>query len=106
MRCIVQYPAAARPYPGEVPMPVHEAGVGVPDPGWRADPVPDSTQAPVPGPEFDVSREGFAALTPDIDRGAAAVPADGGKCTELTKAGQPCKGRPGPDRRCAAHKQS
>ncbi len=27
-------------------------------------------------------------------------------CTELTKAGEPCKGRPGPDGRCAAHKEA
>lgn len=27
-------------------------------------------------------------------------------CTELTKAGQPCKGTPGDDGLCAAHKQS
>jgi hypothetical protein len=104
MRCIVQYPAAAAPYPGEVAMPVHEAGVGVPDPGWR--PEPDSTQAPVPGPEFDVSREGCAALSPDIDRGSAAVPADSGQCTEPKKNGDPCKGRPGADGKCAAHKES
>lgn len=26
-------------------------------------------------------------------------------CTELTKAGEPCKGTPGPDGLCAAHKQ-
>jgi hypothetical protein len=25
-------------------------------------------------------------------------------CTELTKAGEPCKGTPGPDGLCAAHK--
>lgn len=27
-------------------------------------------------------------------------------CTELTKAGEPCKGRPGDDGRCAAHKDA
>lgn len=26
-------------------------------------------------------------------------------CTGLTKSGDPCKGRPGDDGRCAAHKQ-
>lgn len=31
---------------------------------------------------------------------APPVPA----CTELTKAGEPCKGTPGPDGLCAAHK--
>lgn len=27
-------------------------------------------------------------------------------CTELTKAGEPCKGRPGDDGLCAAHKDA
>lgn len=33
--------------------------------------------------------------------------AEGGSpaCTELTAAGEPCKGRAGPDGRCAAHKE-
>jgi hypothetical protein len=38
-----------------------------------------------------------------------AVPDTGteaGACTELTKAGEPCKGRPGDDGRCAAHKEA
>jgi hypothetical protein len=70
-------------------MPVHEAGVGVPDPGWRPgpvepDPEPDGLVNPVTDPE------------PETERA----------CTELTKAGEPCKGRPGPDNRCAAHKDT
>lgn len=70
---IVQYPAAARPYPGEeAQMPVHEAGVAVPDPGLRPEPDPEPEER---------------------------------SCTELTKAGEPCKGRAGDDGRCAAHKQ-
>jgi hypothetical protein len=34
----------------------------------------------------------------------AAPPA--AACTELTKAGEPCKGTPGPDGLCAAHKSA
>jgi hypothetical protein len=79
---IVQYPAAAKPYPGEVPVPVHEAGVGVPDPGWRPVPEPDGLVNPV--------------TQPDPERA----------CTEKTRAGQPCKGRPGDDGKCAAHKDT
>jgi hypothetical protein len=92
MRVVVQYPAAAAPYPGEVAMPVHEAGVGVPDPGWRADPVPADA-----GPDP-------AAVAAMI----AAKPETGGdrSCSETTKSGQPCKGRPGDDGRCAAHKET
>jgi hypothetical protein len=74
MTVVVQYPAAARPYPGEVPVPVHEDGVAVPDPGLRPEPA---------GPEPEAERS----------------------CTGTTKAGEPCKGRPGDDGRCAAHKQ-
>jgi hypothetical protein len=87
MRCVVQYPAAAQPYAGEVTVPVHEAGVGVPD--WQPgpvepDPEPDGLVNPVTDPEPDPERS----------------------CTELTRAGEPCKGRPGPDNRCAAHKDT
>jgi hypothetical protein len=85
MRCIVQYPAAARPYPGEVPMPVHEAGAGVPDPGWR----PEPADSRIANPE-----------EPGSDAGMSW------SCSETTKAGKPCKGRAGPDRRCAAHKET
>lgn len=35
--------------------------------------------------------------------GDVTAPAPDG-CTELTKAGEPCKGTPGPDGLCAAHK--
>jgi hypothetical protein len=87
MRCVVQYPAAARPYPGEVPMPVHEAGAGVPDPGWRNEVVQD-------GPP-----EGGCYIPLEDAAGENG-------CTGTTKSGSPCKGRAGPDRRCAAHKET
>lgn len=35
---------------------------------------------------------------------AQAAAEDAPKCTELTKAGEPCKGKPGEDGLCAAHK--
>jgi hypothetical protein len=75
MRGAVVFPAAARPYPGEVPVPVHEDGIAVPDPGLRPEPA---------GPEPEPGENG---------------------CTATTKSGEPCKGRPGDDGRCAAHKQ-
>lgn len=76
MRGAVVFPAAARPYPGEVALPVHEAGIGVPGPGWRPE--------PEPGPP----------------------PAGAGGCTETTKSGELCNGRAGDDGRCARHKEA
>lgn len=84
MPVLVVFPAAAKPYPGEVPVPVHEAGVAVPDPGIRADPEPAATETVA------------AAAEPDAERA----------CSEPTKAGTPCKGRPGDDGLCAAHKKA
>jgi len=79
MRGAVVFPAAARPYPGEVALPVHEAGTAVPDPGWRPEPEP---------------------------AGLYALPLEPAGCKGTTKAGQPCKGRPGDDGFCAAHKEA
>jgi hypothetical protein len=69
--------AAARPYPGEVPVPVHEDGVAVPDPGVRGEPA-----------------------------GLYALPLEPAGCTAVTKSGERCKGRAGDDGRCAAHKEA
>ena len=79
MRAAVAFPAAARPYPGEVAaVPVHEAGTAVPDPGWRPEPEPAS-----PGSE-----------------------AGEGGCTGRKADGGVCNGRAGDDGRCARHKEA
>jgi hypothetical protein len=44
------------------------------------------------------------AVVPHPDAVPDATPQEGRACTELTKAGEPCKGTPGDDGLCAAHK--
>jgi hypothetical protein len=81
MRAVVIMPAPAL-YPGEAPVPVHEAGVAVPGPGVRPDP-----GAPDPAP---------------------ALVAEAGKngCTGRRADGGLCNGNAGPDGRCARHKDT
>jgi hypothetical protein len=94
-RFAVAFPAAARPYPGEVPVPVHEHGVAVAQPGYR------------PEPADDVYAHNAAAeltrLTEDPDFDEPGTGQNG--CTGVRADGQPCNGRAGDDGRCARHKE-
>lgn len=101
MPAVIVYPAAARPYPGEVPMPVHEAGVSVPDPGLRPDPADVFRTAE---DAEDAAEAGAAMGEPGNSIPLEELDAAERSCSETTKAGTPCKGRPGDDGLCAAHK--
>lgn len=95
MPVVIVTRAAAAPYPGEVPVPVHEAGVAVVEPGLRPGPAGSDTQ---PGPYIDaLAAEHDQEFEPDAAERS---------CSETTKAGTPCKGRAGDDGLCAAHKKA
>lgn len=53
--------------------------------------------AVIPSEQDQPHEAGIAVPGPVVDVPPAA-------CSELTKAGEPCKGRPGDDGLCAAHK--